>query len=150
MPTLTHPFAPIKHFLTDPYHYENKHELDRPYAITGGFSELQNIPIVGNLVDGTVGRILKPRKEHKGLEKAHEEYISSINQYIQDKYSPVKDGSYVGISGTGAVTQYNMYADRGQAITLVVQQLTMALMQVLLTTVMELHLLIKQTLLVAA
>lgn len=113
MPTLTHPFAPIKHFLTDPYHYENKHELDRPYAITGGFSELQNIPIIGNLVDGTVGRILKPRKEHKGLEKAHEEYISSINQYIQDKYSPVNDGSYVGISGTGAVTQYNMYADQG-------------------------------------
>ncbi|MES9681820.1 hypothetical protein ABWK22_02645 [Gottfriedia acidiceleris] len=113
MPTLTHPFAPIKHFLTDPYHYENKHEADRPYAITGGFSELQNIPLVGNLIDGTVGRILKPRKEHEGLEKAHEEYISSINQYIQDQYSPVKDGSYIGISGTGAISQYNMYANQG-------------------------------------
>lgn len=113
MPTLTHPFAPIKHFLTDPYHYEKKHELDRPYAITGGFSEVQNIPIVGNLIDGTVGRILKPRKEHKGLEKAHEEYISSINQYIQDQYSPVHDGSYVGVSGTGAVEQYNMYGNQG-------------------------------------
>ncbi len=34
-------------------------------------------------------------------------------RYLQDEYSPVKDGSYVGISGAGAVTQYNMYADQG-------------------------------------
>lgn len=113
MPTLTHPFAPIKHFLTDPYHYEKKHEDDRPYAITGGFSEIQNIPLVGNLIDSTVGRILKPRLEHKGLEKAHKEYLSAINDYIKEQYSPVEDGSYVSISGTGAVEQYNMNADPG-------------------------------------
>lgn len=113
MPTLTNPLAPLNHFLLDTNHYEKKHELDRPYAITGGFSEIQNIPMVGPLLDGTVGRILKPRREHKGLEKAHEEYIAAINQKIQDEYSPVHDGSYVGISGTGAVEMYNKYADQG-------------------------------------
>ncbi|MEK1829051.1 hypothetical protein AAAC51_07830 [Priestia megaterium] len=113
MPTLTHPLAPIKHFITDPYHYEKKHEDDRPYAVTGGFSEVQNIPIIGPAIDSTVGRILKPRRQHKGLEKAHEEYLSSINQYVQEQYSPVKDGSYVSVSGTGAVAQFNMNADPG-------------------------------------
>lgn len=113
MPTLTNPFAPIKHFITDPYHYEKKHEVDRPYAITGGFSEIQNIPLVGSLIDGTVGRVLKPRKEHQGLEKAHREYLASINEYIQDQYSPVKDGTYVGVSGTGAIQSFNIYGDSG-------------------------------------
>ncbi|MFE4029163.1 hypothetical protein ACFX4N_23700 [Priestia sp. YIM B13551] len=113
MPTLTHPFAPIKHFLTDPYHYEKKHEVDRPYAITGGFSEIQNIPIVGNLIDGTVGRILKPRIEHKGLEKAHEEYLASVNQYISEQYSTVEDGAYLSVAPGGGVTVLDMYGDQG-------------------------------------
>lgn len=103
MPTLTHPFAPIKHFLTDPYHYEKKHEKDRPYAVTGGFSELQNIPIIGSLVDGTVGRILKPRKEHEGLEKAHKEYVSAINNYIRSQYDGARNGVGVSVSGTGSI-----------------------------------------------
>ena len=68
MPTPTHPFAPVKHFLLDPYHYDKKHEKDRPYPITGGINELREIPIVGGVLDATIGRILKPRK------KMHLEY----------------------------------------------------------------------------
>lgn len=113
MPTLTHPFAPIRHFLTDRYHYEKKHEVDRPAAITGGFSEIQNIPIVGPLIDNTVGRILKPRKEHKGLEKAHEEYISAINEYIQQQYSTVEDGANIYVAPSGGITVLDKYGDQG-------------------------------------
>lgn len=113
MPTLTHPLAPIRHFLTDTDHYEKKHELDRPAAVTGGFSEIQNIPIVGPLLDSTVGRILKPRKEHKGLEKAHEEYISAVNDYIKQQYSTVQDGSNVYISPSGDTKVFDLYGDRG-------------------------------------
>lgn len=113
MPTLTHPFAPIRHFFTDRYHYEKKHELDRPAAISGGFSEVQNIPLIGPLIDGTVGRILKPRKEHKGLEKAHKEYISAINEYIQQQYSTVEDGANIYVSPTGGVSVLDLYGDQG-------------------------------------
>lgn len=113
MPTLTNPLAPIKHFITDPYHYEEKHKEDRPYAITGGFSSIQNIPIIGPTVDGTIGRILKPRKEHEGLEKAHLEYIAELNEKTKEQYSPFNDGSFVTISGTGKVDIMNKYANQG-------------------------------------
>lgn len=104
MPTLTHPFAPIKHFLTDPYHYEDKHKKDRPYAVTGGFSEIQQIPLIGPALDGTVGRILKPRQDHPGLEKAHREYIEQLNSNIKAKYNELADGSFVQRGVAGGVT----------------------------------------------
>lgn len=114
MPTLTNPLAPVRHFLTDPYHYEDKHEEDRPYAITGGFSSIDNLPIIGPMIDGTVGRILKPRKDHKGLDKAHEEYIAAVNDYTAQQRSPVMEGgTYVGVSPTGDVTTYSKEGDTG-------------------------------------
>lgn len=58
-PTLTHPFAPIKHFITDRYHYEEKHYYDRPYLITS--PELENIPLFGPILGSTLGRIIKPQ-----------------------------------------------------------------------------------------
>lgn len=111
MPTLTHPLAPIKHFLTDPYYYEKKHEKDRPYAITGGFSEIQNIPLIGSALDGTVGRILKPRQYHEGLEKAHEEYLSAINDYISSQYTAVNDGAYVTVNPSGGIKLNDLYGE---------------------------------------
>lgn len=68
LPTPTHPLAPLRHFLFDPYHWENKHMKDRPYPIAGGIPELREIPLVGSFLDGTVGRVLKPAK------KMHLEY----------------------------------------------------------------------------
>ncbi|UOE58082.1 hypothetical protein [Cytobacillus oceanisediminis] len=113
MPTLTNPLAPIRHFITDPYHYEKKHEADRPYAVTGGFSEIQNIPLVGNLIDGTVGRILKPRREHDGLKSAHREYLAAINDYIDQQRNPATEGAYVGVSQSGGITTYDKYGSQG-------------------------------------
>lgn len=68
LPTPTNPFSPIKHFITDPYHWEKKHYKDRPYPITGGIAEFKEIPIIGGFLDSTVGRILKPQK------RMHTEY----------------------------------------------------------------------------
>lgn len=62
LPTPTHPLAPIRHFLTDPYWFEKKHYQDRPYLLTGGIDELQEFPIIGGALDATVGQLLKPQK----------------------------------------------------------------------------------------
>lgn len=61
MPTLSHPFAPIRHFITDPYHYEEKHYEDRPYMMTGGIPEIENFPLIGPFLNATIGQILKPQ-----------------------------------------------------------------------------------------
>ena len=59
-PTPLTPFAPIKHFLTDPYHYDKKHANDRPYPITTPL--FQNVPFVGGFLSNTIGEVLKPTK----------------------------------------------------------------------------------------
>lgn len=92
MPTVTNPLAPIRHFFLDPYHYEKKHEEDRPYPMTGGFSEIDQIPLIGPAVNNTVGRILKPRREHPNLEKAHREYIEELNANIVSQYEGASQG----------------------------------------------------------
>lgn len=61
-PTPRHPFAPIRHFFTDPYHWEEKHYQDRPYMITGGIPEIEEFPLIGPLLNSTIGQILKPQK----------------------------------------------------------------------------------------
>lgn len=44
----------------NPYRLEDKHYYDRPYAQTG--SDLQNFPIIGPLIAGTFGQVLKPTR----------------------------------------------------------------------------------------
>lgn len=104
LPTPTNPLAPIKHFMTDPYHWENKHMKDRPYPITGGIPELREIPMIGPTVDSTLGRILKPRK------KMHMEYwngdrLEQTNAQESSMYSNI---TTPGIRLKGAPGQYAM------------------------------------------
>lgn len=61
-PNLVSPLAPIRHFITDPHHWDKKHYRDRPYAETAPKGE--NIPLVGPLVSGTVGQLYR-KKMHK-------------------------------------------------------------------------------------
>lgn len=95
MPTLTNPLAPVRHFLLDPYHYENKHRLERPFAVTGGFAELNNIPLIGPLVDNTVGRVLKPRVEDPRLQKAHRQYLEEYNERLASAHLTAANGATV-------------------------------------------------------
>jgi len=60
IPTPRYPFAPIRHFFADPYHWEQKHYEDRPYMLTAPLGE--NLPIIGPMVGATIGQILKPQR----------------------------------------------------------------------------------------
>ena len=125
MPTLTNPLAPIRHFITDPYHYEKKHVEDRPYAETGGFAELQRIPIIGSLLDNTVGRVLKPKQLHPELEKAHQAYLRELNEGIRSQYEQASQGGmlmgmpaggYNLVQGSGGVTSGDIKAFTGGGV----------------------------------
>lgn len=103
MPTLTHPFAPLRHFVFDSKHYENKLKDERPFAVTGGFAELDNIPLVGPLIDDTVGRILKPRSEDPRLKRSHREYLEAYNQRLASAYATANAGATVEMMPSGGV-----------------------------------------------
>lgn len=104
MPTLTNPFAPIKHFITDPYHYEEKLAESRPFAVTGGFNELQGIPLIGPAVDSVVSGIFKPTQVNAKLGKAHEEYLSSYNERLSAAYINMNAGGTVNAGPNGGIT----------------------------------------------
>jgi len=61
VPTPRYPLAPVRHFVTDPYHYEKKHYEDRPYPMTGKMG--YEIPLIGPAVSATIGEILKPQRK---------------------------------------------------------------------------------------
>ena len=83
-PNIVNPFAPIKHFIIDRHHWDNKHYYDRPYLVhsTPG----SNIPWIGPIVDA-VGRPFqgKMHKEYwnKGrpIENPNDEEPSNALKY---------------------------------------------------------------------
>lgn len=101
MPTLTNPFAPIKHFITDADHWEKKHYDDRPYPVQGGIAEIQAIPLVGPILDNTVGRIVKPRTVRGDLEKHHRAYLEDMNNYIAGQYEANTQSGVLNVMPSG-------------------------------------------------
>ncbi len=102
MPTPRHPFAPIRHFFTDPYHWEKKHYEDRPYLLTGGISEIENFPLIGPFLNSTVGQVLKPERA------MHEEYwtqgpiVPIQEQFNSLELVPTAEVSLTGEINVGA------------------------------------------------
>lgn len=86
LPTPHNPLGPLKKII-DPYHWENKHKEDRPWAVSGRIQELNSIPLIGPVLDSTVGRIIKPTRKHPGFNSAHEQMIEDINNQITNYYS---------------------------------------------------------------
>lgn len=78
-PTLTSPLAPIRHFITDRYHYDLKHYEDRPYLLTS--PQFEDVPLIGPTLGATVGKLVKPQR------KMHEEYWAK-SEYVESPYSP--------------------------------------------------------------
>lgn len=107
MPTLSHPFAPINRFLLDPNHWANKHREDRPYPIYGGYSELNDIPIIGPTLNGTIGQILNPERRRGDLAKAHRQYLTDINESIKSQSAGDK-GGYVYTTPAGGTSIVSM------------------------------------------
>lgn len=103
LPTPTNPLAPLKHFVLDPYHYENKHQESRPYVLTGGFNVLNSIPLVGPVVDKTVSSVLKPTRVNPRFRESHEAYVQEENERIVSNYLGMNAGGTLRISGTGTV-----------------------------------------------
>lgn len=85
-PTPTAPLAPIRHFITDKYHYEDKHYYDRPYLLSS--PEFENVPLFGPMLSGTVGKLVKPQiKMHPEYwygNTQQSDYISSNNPVVLD------------------------------------------------------------------
>lgn len=65
--------------IVDPYFMERKHYFSRPYPKTGNWGE--EIPLIGPLIAGTFGRIMKPPKT------MHQEFLEGSNdQLARDTY----------------------------------------------------------------
>lgn len=77
IPTPRYPFATIRHFFTDPYHWEKKHYYDRPYPLTGGIPELEEFPLIGPILNATIGQLLKPQR------RMHPEYWSGPAEPVE-------------------------------------------------------------------
>lgn len=105
MPTLSHPLAPIRHFLTDPYHYEEKHYEDRPYMVTGGIPEIENFPLIGPFLNATVGQILKPQIAMHHDEWQQETAIAPVNMGIMGESGTIADA--LPVYGSGAIGAIN-------------------------------------------
>lgn len=84
-PTLTHPLAPIRHFITDRYHYEEKHYYDRPYLITS--PEFKNVPLFGDLLGSTIGQIVKPQK------LMHVKYLGDENVKSDGRFTEINNNA---------------------------------------------------------
>ena len=101
MPTPTNPFSTLKHYILDPYHYEDKHAESRPYVLSGGFSELNNIPIMGPAVNRVVSSVLKPERLNPKFNKAHQEYLTSQNEQLVSSYASMNAGGIVELKEGG-------------------------------------------------
>lgn len=107
-----HPVVnPIKHFITDPYHYEEKHAESRPYVMTGGFDSLNNIPLVGPAANKIVSSVLKPTKINPLFEESHKERVERERQGIISNYLGMNAGGTLTLGSDGSMhLQSNQYS----------------------------------------
>lgn len=80
LPTPSHPFAPIRRYITDRYWWEKMHRKDRPYPISGGLFD-PDTPwgMIGNI---TVGRFIKPGKDYNaGATETNRERLDRQGSY---------------------------------------------------------------------
>jgi hypothetical protein len=108
VPTPMHPLAPL-HKIFDPNHWANKHREDRPYPVVGGVSELNEVPIIGPVLNGTVGQILNPMYKRGDLAKAHRQYIQDINDSIRQ--GEVSSPGYLYITPAGGTQTVALSGD---------------------------------------
>jgi len=111
LPTPTNPLSPIFAFL-DPYHLEEEHADDRPYAVSGKMFE-EDTPW-GVILNPTVGAILKPQKElHAGRFRNGidgKSLIHNINLSIKQWARNLTDSNDILVNGQDFTpVDYNNY-----------------------------------------
>lgn len=109
LPNPRNPLGTLRN-LIDPYWLENMHMKDRPYPAMGGIPELEAIPLVGPLLSGTIGNIIKPPRVRGDLKQAYSEYIKDINEKIKSS-APQEGGGYISIAPGGRITDVNIGND---------------------------------------
>jgi hypothetical protein len=107
---LYNPFT--KFFLKNfTYHLEEKHYYDRPYPISG--TAFEDVPVLGGLLSGTIGRLIKPAK----LMHVNE-YMKVNEQNELEYFYPQEVGSQHDIAGTTPsgppISPYNIGVTAGR------------------------------------
>lgn len=86
IPTLRHPFSPIR-YLMNPYWLEEMHYEDRPYPVTGKMFQ-EGTPW-GAILNPTIGELIKPQQ------RMHEEHLqgtlTDVRSIIADRNKAIKD-----------------------------------------------------------
>ena len=109
-PTPRYPLAPLRHFVTDPYHWEDKHYYDRPYMVTGPIPEIAEVPLVGPLLTPVSNVLKPPRRMH------HEMLAGQNREVIKEAKAREKIESQYGIEygHTTSGTSYAYITPSGQ------------------------------------
>lgn len=95
--------SPIRHFIADPYHYDKKHYEDRPYMKTGGIPVLEELPLIGGLVNATVGQVFKPTLDMHTEEWGNPNHYKELQGYqLAEALNLVNQTGSVGSGVPGA------------------------------------------------
>lgn len=108
-PNPINPLAPINHFITNKHHYDYKHYYDRPYLQTSPTTG--NVPLIGPLLNSTVGRIISPPR------KMHEEYWQTnfnINPLDEEPSTLLTEGKLYAGNYSGNEIDVHVYAQLNQ------------------------------------
>lgn len=105
VPTPLNPLAPLTHLLGGNDFLEEKHRDDRPYPITGG-TILGDIPLVGPVVDNTIGRILSPRVQRADLQQHHEAYQEELIKAASRRFDAYDEGATIQFLPAGGMQVY--------------------------------------------
>ena len=107
LPTPINPISPI-FALLDPYHLEEEHSEDRPYAVSGQLFD-EGTPL-GIALNPVLGDLIKPQKElHPFRVRNGVDIYSALyeaNEWIKDKAASIGKRNYFTYDGAdvGAVT----------------------------------------------
>ena len=107
LPTPINPISPI-FALLDPYHLEEEHSEDRPYAVSGQLFD-EGTPL-GIMLNPVLGDLIKPQKElHPFRVRNGVDIYSALyeaNEWIKDKAASIGKRNYFTYDGAdvGAVT----------------------------------------------
>jgi hypothetical protein len=98
--------SPIRKFFLKnfTYHIEKENYWDRPYPISG--AAFEDVPVIGGLLSGTIGRLIKPAK----LMHTSEYMREGPDGSIEFKHKPEIRGAAPGLGGKSAGVPYSPFS----------------------------------------
>lgn len=116
LPTPGHLLAPVRHFITDRYHWDKKHYQDRPYPITA--PAFSNVPVVGPLLGSTIGQVIKPQKRMHEDELMGDPSITSNGSVVSGSMGMGNSDLSIagGIASSGSQKSFMKYGNARPAL----------------------------------